>query len=117
MCIRDRSGTPESETFARAERIMHRLDGSQIPVIKTVVPIRLRGQDCQLHCFVDIRDQKAAEEKMRQTVEDLGRLNRSMLGREERVLELKGEVNQLLKDLGRATRYSTHQSSDTKEAT
>jgi PAS domain S-box-containing protein len=108
-------GTVESEIFARAERIMHRLDGSQIPVIKTVVPIRLRGQDCQLHCFVDIRDQKDAEEKMRQTVEDLGRLNRAMLGREERVLELKSEVNQLLKEVGRATRYSTQQSRDTKE--
>lgn len=108
-------GTMASEIFARAERIMHRLDGSQIPVIKTVVPIRLRGQDCQLHCFVDIRDQKDAEEKMRQTVEDLGRLNRAMLGREERVLELKSEVNQLLKEVGRATRYNTQQSRDTKE--
>lgn len=89
----------------RNEQVLTRLDGSTLPVLKTVVPTHLRGQNCLLECFVDIRDQKAAEEKIRQTVEDMGRLNRAMIGREERVLELKHEVNLLLQELGRAARY------------
>ncbi len=89
----------------RAERVLLRRDGSSIPVLKTVVPTHLRGHDCLLECFVDIRDQKAAEEKIHQTIADMGRMNRAMIGREERVLELKHEVNLLLRELGRSTRY------------
>lgn len=89
----------------RAERVLLRKDGDPIPVLKTVVPTHLRGQNCLLECFVDIREQKEAEEQLRKSVEDLGRLNRSMLGREERVLELKKEINHLLAELGRPARY------------
>ena len=99
----------------RAERVLLRSDGSSIPVLKTVVPTHLRGKDCLLECFVDIRDQKAAEEKIRHTVENMGRMNRAMVGREERVLELKKEVNLLLQELGREIRYREGLNTNTSE--
>lgn len=89
----------------RAERQLLRPDGRSVPVLKTVVPTHLRGRACLLECFVDIRDRKQADETIRQTLDDMGRLNQAMIGREERALELKREVNDLLKELGRPGRY------------
>lgn len=108
VCPAERGRCPISDlgrTCDRLERELLRADGSSIPVLKTVVLTHLRGRDCLLECFVDIRDQKAAGEKIRQTAEDMGRMNRAMVGREARVLELKAEVNGLLRELGRASRY------------
>ncbi len=108
ICPVERGRCPISDlgaTVDRAERKLLRVDGSSIPVLKTVVPIHLRGRDCLLECFVDIRDRKDAEERIRQSVGDLERMNRAMVGREERVLELKREVNALRAELGRAVRY------------
>ncbi len=89
----------------RSEGVVARSNGTSVPVLKTVVPIRLRERPCLLVCFVDITEQKAAEEKVNQSIQDLSRFNRSMLGREERILELKREVNGLLRELGRTIRY------------
>ena len=89
----------------RAERKLVRADGTEVPVLKTVVPTHLRGRNCLLECFVDITDQKAAEEKIHQSIQDMARMNRAMIGREERILELKHEVNELLRALERSPRY------------
>jgi len=48
-----------------AERVVLRADGSQLPVIKTVVPVTLEGRLHLLESFVDISAQKQAEEKLR----------------------------------------------------
>lgn len=89
----------------RDERVLLRADGQMVPVLKTVVPTHLRGRDCLLECFVDIRDQKQADAAIRQSINDLQRMNQAMIGRESRVLELKREINDLLRELGRAARY------------
>ena len=61
----------------------------------------------------EISQRRYAEEELLQQAralkelnEELERYNRTMLGREERVIELKSEVNALLAESGRATRYS-----------
>ncbi len=97
--------TDLGKTCDRAEQQLLRTDGTAIAVLKTVVPTHLRGQDCLLECFVDIREQKATDAKLRQTLADMERINKAMVGREERVLELKREVNALLRELGRVARY------------
>lgn len=97
--------TDLGKTCDRTERQLLRRDGTAIAVLKTVVPTHLRGQDCLLECFVDIREQKASDARIRQTVADMERLNKAMVGREERILELKREVNALLRELGRNARY------------
>ncbi|MDE2348644.1 MAG: PAS domain-containing protein [Gammaproteobacteria bacterium] len=53
----------------------------------------------------DITERKAAELQILSQLEELQRWRTVTLGREERVLELKDEVNALLEELGRAPRY------------
>jgi PAS domain S-box-containing protein len=101
----------------RSEGLVQRSNGSPVPVLKTVVSILLRNRPCLLVCFVDITEQKAAEEKVNQSIQDLSRFNRSMIGREERILDLKREVNGLLRELGRAIRYREHEDVPREERT
>ena len=45
------------------------------------------------------------EEKIKQKTAEIEKKNKMMMGREERVLELKEEVNKLLAELGKEKRY------------
>ena len=55
----------------------------------------------------DVTQQKLAEEKLKRTLADMDRFNQLMRGRERRTLELKGEVNTLLRKLGLPEKYRT----------
>jgi two-component system CheB/CheR fusion protein len=55
--------------------------------------------------FVDITPLKTAEEELREQTDELIRFNRAMTGREERMIELKKEVNDLCSRLGEERRY------------
>lgn len=54
----------------------------------------------------DVTAQRQAEENLRSTLTELERFNHAMLNREERVLELKQEVNAALAKTGQPPRYS-----------
>jgi two-component system, cell cycle sensor histidine kinase and response regulator CckA len=56
---------------------------------------------------IDITEDKKSEAKLRATMEELQLSNRLMAGREQRVLELKKEINDLLTELGRPARFRT----------
>ncbi|MEI6315823.1 MAG: ATP-binding protein, partial [Syntrophus sp. (in: bacteria)] len=45
------------------------MDGSRLPILKTVKRIQLGGQEKLLECFVDVSDRKLAEEKLRESEE------------------------------------------------
>ncbi|MBU1909067.1 MAG: PAS domain S-box protein, partial [Verrucomicrobia bacterium] len=53
----------------------------------------------------DLTERKQAEETMRRQLEELRRWQAVILGREDRVLELKKEVNELARKLGEKPRY------------
>ena len=53
----------------------------------------------------DITERKRAQEELQRTLADTERMNKLMSGREDRVLELKDEVNVLLSELGREAKY------------
>jgi response regulator RpfG family c-di-GMP phosphodiesterase len=53
-------------------------------------------------------ERNGAVEALRQEKVRLEQMNAAMLGREERVLELKDEVNKLLEELGRPKKYTTY---------
>lgn len=55
----------------------------------------------------DITTRKRAEQAAAARLEELQRWQKATLGREIRVLELKGEVNALLVETGRAARYTS----------
>ncbi len=47
-----------------SDRTIFRADGSQVPVLKTVRSITIKGRTKMLECFVDIRERKQAEEEV-----------------------------------------------------
>jgi PAS domain S-box-containing protein len=55
--------------------------------------------------YYDITERKRAEEALREHVRQIERLNDLFVGREQRMIELKREVNSLLKKLGQTTKY------------
>jgi PAS domain S-box-containing protein len=86
-------------TQARSGRVIHLLFSSR--------PIEVDGEPCHINTMIDITDRKKAEETARQQLEELQRWYEATLGREDRVRQLKHEVNQLLKRLGEPSRYAS----------
>jgi PAS domain S-box-containing protein len=82
-----------------------RLDGSRVPVEVTAVPVRFQGCDSHLVVVRDITERKQAEQVLRRKVDELERFNALMVGREIRMVEMKKEVNALLKASGQHERY------------
>jgi len=84
-----------------------RLDGEVFPVEVTLMPVSLFGKQ-QLYCmWKDITEQKQAHEKYEENIAETERMNRLMVGREKRVIEMKREVNSLLDELGRDPQYQS----------
>jgi PAS domain S-box-containing protein len=67
----------------RSERTVLKADGSEIPCLKTVIPIQLRGREHLLDCFIDISDQKRAEGALRH---ESAKLSAMISGMEEGVV-------------------------------
>lgn len=54
----------------------------------------------------ELKKQKMREAQSEKTIRDLERFNAMAMGREERILELKHEVNTLMQEQGRPMRYT-----------
>ena len=65
----------------------------------------LRFLDLLARQVADLIEQRQADEVLRQKMEELMDLNRTMIGRELRMIDLKKEVNELCARLGEAERY------------
>ena len=99
-------------TVEKANKILLRADGSHMEIMKTVIPTDLNGRRVLLESFVDISAHVAAERELKRHVEQLSEakarlevLVANITGREKRMVELKQEVNDLLRDMGREPRY------------
>ncbi len=75
-----------------AERVLVRADGERVPILKTVVPIKLKGQEYLLECFTDISEQKKSEEELR----------RAKATAEKATVEMAETNQQLEQAIGRA---------------
>ena len=84
-----------------------RKDGTRFPVLLSVtVMFDDQGQITgYLGIASDLTLRKRDEEKLRAMLAELERFNRVMMNREERVVELKREINQLLAATGRPAAY------------
>lgn len=84
-------------------------DGSSRWLEISKIPLhREEGQvDGVLEIWNNITDRKHAEERLKCTLEDMDRFNQLMRGRECRTLELKAEINGLLKNQGKPHKYKT----------
>ena len=61
----------KGQTVDNTERVLLRSDGSRLPVLKTVVPLRLQGEDVLLEVFVDISERIEAETRQAAMLEGL----------------------------------------------
>jgi len=86
----------------------HKADGTNAWVQTNKVPLRdTAGKVIGiLGTYEEITERKRAEEQARQQLDELRRWYQATLGREDRVRELKAEVNALCARLGEAPRYA-----------
>jgi PAS domain S-box-containing protein len=54
---------------------------------------------------VDITERKRAEEKLHENIDELERFSKLAVGREDRMIELKKEINEMLRGLGQPEKY------------
>lgn len=100
----------ESEAPYRYEARMRHADGSWrwVAVLGKVVEREENGSAGRLRSVrIDITERKQSERKIRTQLDELLRWQQLTVGREERMLQLKAEVNELLARLGESARYSS----------
>ncbi len=73
----------------------------------SIVYVQIKGMPHLLTTVIDITKRKEAEEKNRDQFEELRRWHDVTLNRENRVIELKQEVNELLVSMGKPIRYAS----------
>jgi PAS domain S-box-containing protein len=108
ICQADKNECPildRGKEIDNTERELLTASGDRIPVLKTVVPVELSGKQYLLESFVDITERKQAEDQIRRHLEELERFNKLVIGRELKMIELKEEVNGLLTEGGRPSKY------------
>jgi PAS domain S-box-containing protein len=92
-----RSGTPIDFEDTRNGRIFH---SSYFPIQAKI------GDITGVAIFaVDITERKRAEEKLHQNIAELERFSKLAVGREDRMIELKKEINAMLRRLGQPEKY------------
>lgn len=84
-----------------------RSDRSVFPADISAVKLMFDGRDCICGVITDISERKSAQRKIMAQISELRRWHEATIGREGRVLELKREVNELLKELGKPPRYES----------
>ncbi|MDI1249202.1 MAG: PAS domain S-box protein [Lacunisphaera sp.] len=99
------AGIPVSGREAR----FRRKDGVLFDTLFSVEPIGFGGEPCLISTIIDITGQKQAQQKLTEQITELRRWHEATLGREERILDLKREVNELLARAGAPARYPSAQ--------
>ena len=74
ICPKERENCPiidHHQEMDNSERVLLRLDGTEIPILKTVASIQLEGRARLLESFVDIRKLKSMETELQKAHDDL----------------------------------------------
>ncbi|MDP1899900.1 MAG: response regulator [Rubrivivax sp.] len=99
-------GRTPRESLAAASVWRHRKkDGTLIDVEITSHAQDFQGRRTRIVLAYDITERRQAEQKVREQLDELLRWQTAMLGREDRVQQLKAEVNELLGRQGQPSRY------------
>jgi PAS domain S-box-containing protein len=80
-------------------------NGKVFPVEVTANHLTFEGNDYVMATTRDITERKKAEEELRQNMEELQQFSDMSIGREERMIELKEEINGLLDEMGQPPKY------------
>lgn len=72
----------------------------------TATPVVENNEVIEIHCILrNIEERKQAEEKIKAQLSELQKWYTTTMGREERIIEIKKEVNTLLKQMGQPKKY------------
>lgn len=102
------SALKESGEFLPAGEVsLKRKDGSRVEVHSIHTAVLREGKPPMLFCIdMDLSERRRADEALKAKMAEAEKLNRFMMGRETRVIELKREINDLLKEFGKPARYN-----------
>ena len=89
------------------ELALLRPDGKKVPCLFNATPLfDASGNKVGSFAMVtDIAERKQAEEALHQNLDDLERFSKVAIGREERMIELKQEINTMLQSTGQTEKY------------
>jgi len=76
--------------------------------LATFISTEYEGQSGILAWMVDLGNLKEAEKELRARFDELARFRRLAIGREQKMIELKKEINELLKTSGLSEKYKIH---------
>ena len=86
--------------------VLWRKDGNALPVEYSITPAYKDGRIVgSVIVFRDITERKQVEAELHQNLAELERFNRLVIGREEKMIQLKQEINELREQLGQGKRY------------
>jgi hypothetical protein len=77
-------------------------------ILATFIRTEYEGRTGILAWMVDLSGPKRAERELKDRLEELARFRRLAIGREQKMIELKKEINELLKKAGNAEKYKIH---------
>jgi PAS domain S-box-containing protein len=114
--LKDKALQERSELLRRADagevvrfEVDHyRKDGSVFPLSVTVSKINNGNNKLYLSFHQDITERKQVALAMQKRIEELEWFNKITTGRELKMIELKEEVNELLRKMGLEDRYPNH---------
>jgi len=87
-----------------AERVLIDKDNNEIPILKTVVPITLNGEELLLETFVDISERKAAEAQLRKLSSAIEQNRASVV-----ITDVDGNIEYVNPGFTRTTGYSAEE--------
>ena len=82
--------------------------GEICDTLATFIRTEYEGRPGVLSWMVDLSGPKKAERELKERLEELDRFRRMAIGREQKMIELKKEINELLKGTGNAEKYKIH---------
>jgi len=77
-------------------------------ILITYLPMTYDGEEGILGWLLDITDRKKAEKEIQEKYTELSRFRRMAIGREQKMIELKKEINEFLKATGNSEKYKIH---------
>ncbi|MFC1650878.1 PAS domain S-box protein [Candidatus Latescibacterota bacterium] len=87
------------------ELIGERKDGTEFPVLVSLGPIEQEEGLLVIASVRNITERKKSEEELKDRMEDLERFSRLTIDREEKMIQLKEEINALYNQMGKENKY------------
>jgi PAS domain S-box-containing protein len=94
----------ESIPDTYVSRVVDKLGATKWVELKVVL-IEWDDRPAVLGFMADITERKQAEEELRQNLQELETFSKMAVGREEQMIELKKEINELLREAGKSEKY------------